>query len=542
MRNLSALCFVSLFLALSLAAQAPVAETYSVTWQFNVKVPMRDGVKLSTDIVRPDSPQRFPVILIRTPYNKAGSRDTALYFAKHGYVVAAQDVRGRHDSEGEWEPFFHEPDDGFDAQQWAATQPWSNGEVVTWGDSYVAIVQWLAAMRGNPHLKGMVSIVGPYDLYQDLFYIGGSFQQSVAIMFATFVDGHVVQGQEIEFAPWPKSFRHLPASDALTVVGRNPQFYRDWVAHPTYDDYWRRLRWQDLYKQFDFPVLNIGGWFDIFQKGTLESFRRLRSEGPARVRDGHRVIIGPWPHSVSNSPRTGDVDFGPESMLQLREITLRWLDHYIKGIDNGAGQEDPVKIFTMGEGVWHSYSEWPVPGTRYEKFYLRSNGSANTLLGDGALGPRPPPAGEKPDRYTYDPADPTPTAGGGTCCWPNIVPWGPVDQRAVERRDDVLVYSTPPLEEDLRVSGPVVAKLWIATSAPDTDFTVKLVDVQPNGFAMNLTDGILRARYRKSFEQPELLTPGQPYQLTIDLWNTSNVFKKGHRIRVEVSSSNFPRF
>jgi len=532
------LIFVSFALA-----QTPIPNTYPITWAFNVPIAMRDGVQLSSDIIRPDSTERFPTFLLRTPYNKGDEipRAQIVYWAQHGYVVVVQDVRGRHDSAGVWEPFFHESDDGYDTQQWVAKQNWSNGEVVSWGESYVAMQQWLAAIRHNPNLKGMVSIVSPFDIYENLAYPGGAFQEAVQIWWSTYVDGHVVQPQEADFVPWSKVFEHLPVTDALRLTGRNPQFYGEWLAHPNYDSYWRRLRWQESYEKFDFPVLNIGGWFDIFQRGAIENFQRLRARGPERVRDLQRLIIGPWSHSVGQM-QVGDVSFGPEAKLNVSEITLRWADHFIKGIDNGFEKESPVKVFTMGENVWHGYRDWPIPGTQYVKYFLRSAGRANTLLGDGALSTSLPPADEKSDHYAYDPADPVPTAGGGNCCVTRVTPWGPMDQRAVERRDDVLVYTTPALETDLRVTGPIEVKLWVASTARDTDFTVKLVDVYPNGFAMNLTDGIVRAPYRDSFEKPELIEPGRLYEVTIQAGNTSNLFTKGHKIRVEIASSNFPRY
>lgn len=272
----------------------------------------------------------------------------------------------------------------------------------------------------------------------------------------------------------------------------------------------------------------------------------MRTEGPAGVRNSQRLIVGPWVHrsvdTLQPSPIQGDVDFGPDSVLDLRAIELQWLDHYIKGVDNGIDKEPPVKIFTMGENIWHDYADWPVPGTQYPKYYLQSKGAANTMQGDGLLVATAPASQEKADEFTYNPENPVPTVGGALCCAPEVLPWGATDQRAVERRDDVLVYVTPPLETEVRVTGHVVMQLWASTSAHDTDFTAKLVDVSPNGFAMNLTAGVVRARYRNSREHPDLVEPGKPFELTIDLFNTSNVFKRGHRILVEISSSNFPQF
>jgi putative CocE/NonD family hydrolase len=539
---------VVLFLAsLSGASQTPPSKTYRIVWQFNVQVPMRDGVKLATDILRPDSAEQFPVILVRTPYGKGEEppRDEMVYFAEHGYAVAVQDVRGRNDSGGDWIPFLNESNDGYDAQEWAAKQSWSNGEVVPYGASYLSFVQWLAARTLNPNLKAMVSNVGLSDFYET-FHPGGAFLFGFASSWGTVIDGRIDQYQEIEFVPWTSLFQHLPVNSALSVAGRDPRFYWDWAMHPTYDSYWQQLRWDDRYKDFGFPVLNIGGWFDVFQRGTIENFQKVRSQGPARSRNAQMLIVGPWVHrsaaTLHLSSQQGSVDFGPQSILDLREIILRWLDHYVKGLDNGIDKEPPVKVFTMGENAWHGYADWPVPGTIRSNYYLHSNGSANSTYGDGLLSTEPPGSHEPPDHYAYDPNYPVPTVGGANCCAPEIVPWGPMDQRVVEQRHDVLVYATPPLDEDIRVTGPLTMSLWIASSARDTDFTAKLVDIYPNGFAMNLADGITRAKYRKSFERFDLLEPGRPYQVTIDLGNTSNVFKKGHRVSLEISSSNFPRY
>jgi uncharacterized protein len=533
--------------SLSLSAQVLPDKTVPIVWQFNVQVPMKDGVRLATDILRPDSAERFPVILVRTPYGKGEEppREEMVYFAEHGYAVAIQDVRGRNDSEGAWVPFFNESSDGYDAQKWAAEQPWSNGRVVTYGASYLSFVQWLAAKSFNPSLKGIVSNVGLSDFYET-FHPGGAFLFGFASSWGTLIDGRIDQYQEIAFVPWANVFQHLPVNHALSAAGRDPQFYSDWVMHPTYDRYWQQLRWDELYKDFDFPVLNIGGWYDVFQRGTIENFERMHGQGPSGDRNKQMLIVGPWVHrsaaTLHFDSQQGAVDFGPESSLDLRQMILHWFDHYVKGVDNGVDKELSVKVFTMGENSWHNYEDWPVPGTVYAKYYLRSNGSANSSYGDGSLSTTAPGLNDAPDHYTYDPNHPVPTVGGANCCTPEIIPWGPMDQRVVEQRPDVLVYTTPPLDEEVRVTGIMSLSLWMASSARDTDFTAKLVDVYPSGFAMNLADGIVRARYRSSFEHPELLEPGKPYQVTIDLGSTSNLFKKGHRISLEISSSNFPRY
>jgi uncharacterized protein len=542
--------FVIAVVTPEIAFSDDAARTYPLTWQFNLKVAMRDGVQLSTDVIRPDSTDRFPAILIRTPYNKGvePSREDPIFYATHGYAVVVQDVRGRYDSDGAWDPFIHEADDGFDAEEWVASQPWSDGQLITYGGSYLSLDQWLAATRKNSHVRAMISMVGQGDLYKGLFHVGGAFQLALSIIFGDLVDGRVVQEQDFAFAPWLKAFQHRPVIDALIPLGRNPSFYREWVRHSAYDDYWKRLRWEDRYEDFDLPVLNIGGWFDLFQSSTVEAFVAMSTRSPTRVRDKQQLVIGPWIHDNAGGAPTlrpaekqGDIDFGPEALIDLRTFVLQWMDHHVKHIDNGMSHELPVKLFTMGENVWHSYRQWPIPETMYTKYYFHSDGKANSLLGDGTLDVSPP-VEERPDLFNYDPENPVLTLGGANCCGQDIFPAGPMDQVPVERRDDVLIYTTAPLEKDMLVTGSVKVVLWFATSAQDTDFTAKIVDVYPNGFALNLTDGILRARYRNSFEKPEFLSPGTLYKITIDAGNTSNLFKKGHRIRIEVSSSNFPRF
>jgi putative CocE/NonD family hydrolase len=491
---------------------------------------MRDGVTLSTNIRRPDAPGQFPTVLWRTPYGKVEG-ESAAGLVPHGYVLVAQDVRGRFQSEGEWNPFFHEAADGDDAINWIASQPWSDGRVVMAGGSYGAMVEWLAATRHNPHLKGLISMVSPSDIYDGTIYQGGALNLGALEMWAATMDG---KQPDLAHLPktrpeWEKIFAGLPLTDALREAHHAPAFFREWIAHPASDAFWQPLRWKDSYATIDLPVLHQTGWYDMFQRGTLENFAQMRQHAPVAVRGDQYLIVGPWAHQGAGR-KLGDVDFGADAAADLPRLFLKWLDRHLK--EQGTENLPPVHVFTMGENTWRDYAAWPVPGTEFTKFYLHSVGTLSQAQ----------PASEKPDRYTYDPANPVPTRGGGTCCFPNMLPWGPMDQREVEARPDVLVYSSAPLAADLRVTGPINARLWISSSAPDTDFTVKLVDVSPEGFAMNLTDGILRVRYRSSFQSPELMKPGKLYTVAVDVGNTSNLFRKGHQIRVEVSSSNFPHF
>jgi len=513
-------------------AAGPTSESeprHPVRRDRGVMIPMRDRIRLATDIYRPDRPGRFPVVLSRTPYGRSGFSQLADSLAARGYVAVWQDVRGRFDSEGTWEPFVAEADDGFDAIAWAAAQPWSDGQVFMLGGSYVAMVQWLAAKRHPPSLAGLITLVSPGDFYEDFFWEGGAFSFGSAALWSTYVDGKGLV--DLAPLPWDSAFRQLPLVAAVRTVGHETRAFHDWITHPANDGYWRRLRWNEDIPAFDFPVLHIGGWFDVFQKGTIENFRRMATGAVPRARVQQHLVVGPWGHTSYEQTGVGAVDFGAHSVLGMTPLVMRWLDRYARG--NTRESFPAVRVFMMGENQWREYPAWPAPGTRSTSYFLRSGGRANGADGDGVLLTQRPPAREAADRYRYDPANPVPTKGGGNCCWADIIAWGPLDQRPIESRPDVLVYSTPPLEEDVKALGPVQLVLWVASTAPGTDFTGKLVDVAPDGIALNLTDGIQRlTRIRR----------GSPTEVLVDLWNTGHVFKRGHRIRLEVSSSNFPRY
>ncbi|MGE0133026.1 MAG: CocE/NonD family hydrolase [Blastocatellales bacterium] len=513
------------------------AQEQPVRWRFNAPMPMRDGVILAANVYLPKAEGKYPAILIRTPYGKSGEHDNALFYAERGYVVVAQDTRGRYDSDGEWYAFRNEAADGFDSIEWAARQPWSNGKVVTMGASYLGMDQWLAATGLNPHLAAMVVRVSPADLYSEVAHPGGSLG---TVVWSVAMGRRNLLRRELSLIPWDKVFRYLPVEEAAATAGTDSPFLRDWINHPARDEYWQAMSWRHIYSKLNVPVFHSGGWFDTFQKGTIENFQRMISEAPAGARRAQRLVIGPWVHGDLGGPSPGAKErFGPQSVMELRAKELRWLDHYVRGVQNGADAEPQVDYFVMGANQWKSERAWPPANSTPTRYYLHSQGKANTSDGDGVLS-LGVPEDEPADHFEYDPANPVPTDGEGKCCSENI-PAGPRDQRNVERRKDVLVYSTPPLEKSVEVSGPIKVYLYAATSARDTDWTAKLVDVSPDGFAMNLTDGLLRARYRQSFEKQELLEPGRVYEFAIDLGHTSNVFLQGHRIRLEISSSNFPR-
>ncbi len=522
----------------------------------NLQVPMRDGVRLATDVYRLDGAPPAPVLVTRTPYDKertvnggAGAAFDVLRAVQAGYAVVIQDVRGRFASEGEFTPHFQEAADGADTIAWAAAQPWSSGVVGTFGGSYLGITQWLAAREQPPALKAMASTVSPSDAYEGMAYQGGAHvfhtRRWAAVMSTDEARRRAAHGAAPEGGPNPDVeaiLIHLPLAGHPLLDEYTP-WYGGWLAHPTADDYWRPISPNAGYEQITAPALNISGWYDIFLGPTFQNFLGMRERGGTETsRRSQRVIVGPWTHG-SFTGSFPEREFGraaSSDAIDLTGIQLRWFDRWLKGVENGADQEPPITLFVMGVDEWRTEADWPLPDTQYLPYYLHSQGQANTLHGDGVLS-EDAQGDEQSDVYLYNPFRPVPTVGGQVLL-PGANSSGPRDQRAVEARDDVLVYSGPALEKPVQVIGPIELVLFVSSSARDTDFTGKLVDVYPDGRAMILTEGILRARYRQSLARPEHLEPDAVYELRLNLWATANVFLPGHRIRLEVSSSSFPRF
>jgi hypothetical protein len=550
MRNCRAFLLVVVGLTFG-AIFASAADQYAVTYEHNVRVTMRDGVTLRADIYRPSAEGKFPVLLQRTPYNKDNEVEFGLKAAAHGYVVIFQDVRGRYASEGEWYTFKNEPNDGYDTVEWAAALPYSNGKVGMFGGSYVGATQMLAAIAHPPHLASICPIVTASNYHANWTYQGGAFEQwfdenwTSGLAQDTF-DRAIANNTNAQKGIWTEPLTDYPLFnfDRNSSPGLTAQlapYFLDWLAHPNYDDYWKSVSIEEHFSDITVPALHVAAWYDLFLGGTLRNYEGIKAHGATEAaRHGQRLLIIVGGHS-GNGPRIGEVDFGDASKIDEGEITLEWYDYLFKGVQNDFASGKPVKIFVMGTNVWRQEDAWPLSRAHNTKYFLHSAGKANSLRGDGSLS-IVAPARESSDQYVYDPANPVPTAGGPLCCDSEHLGPGPRDQRSVESRNDVLVYSTPPMTEDMEVTGPVSLELYAKSSAVDTDFTAKLVDVRPDGFAQNLTEGIVRARYRESQETPALINPGQIYKYTIDLWATSNVFKKGHVLRLEVSSSNFPRF
>jgi uncharacterized protein len=548
--------------AVVLSAPHCVAQqSYAVIAQNSVPMKTRDGVTLYSDIYRPKAEGRFPVILMRTPYDKSASWAVAPAYqiATHGYVVIVQDVRGRYTSEGEWYPFRHESNDGYDAVEWAAALPSSDGKVGMMGGSYVGATQMLAAIAHPPHLAGICPVVTASNYHDGWTYQGGAleqwFDQNWTTQLATNTLWRLIAKNTNALRSAPMlPLTHYPAFNYTSLpagadaTAQLAPYYLDWLAHPDYDAYWKQWSIEEHFSDIRVPALHIGAWYDIFLAGTLRNYMGIQAHGGTdAARNNQRLLIQIGGHAGFGR-RIGDVEFGDEAVkFPNTDVLIDWYDYLFKGAQNEFATDkssttgQPVRIFVMGANTYRQESDWPPPEAKSTRYFLHSSGSANSLRGDGDLSLTPPKK-ETSDKFTYDPANPMPTIGGSLCCDAEHYEPGPRDQRAAENRDDVLVYSTRPLAEDLEVTGPVTLELWVRSSAVDTDFTAKLVDVSPGGFATNLTDGILRMRYRDSQEKPEPMNPGQVYRISVDLWATSNVFRKGHIMRLEVSSSNFPRF
>jgi len=521
-----------------LAGLAAVAAQQQRTPVRHLHVPvvMHDGIRLSANVFLPDDRGRFPAILVRTPYGK-GTELVPNWqsLVDHGYAVVVEDVRGRYESEGSFAPFTQEPADGNDTLNWIARQPWSDGKIGMTGGSYLGITQWKAALTQNPHLKAIFPVVSGYDDYLDRFYSTGG-AMKLGNRLEWMAENLRAPGFHVDFNQF---VLHLPLRTAdIAATGLTSEMFQQAVAHPTYDAFWRTISTKEQLDKITIPVFSIGGWYDNFAESDLAAFAALRKRSGV-----NHIIVGPWPHNMSK--HFAGVDFGADSEVPVRNLAIEWFDQWLMGKDTPITSVAPVQIFLMGANRWLEAGDWPPEGSQVESWYLESGGSANSLNGDGELSdspPRPKHAGAAADHFVYNPHDPVPTHGGAVCCNPDVFPWGPMDQRPVEQRNDVLVYTSKALPRDVEVAGPVTVQLFVSTTARDTDFAAKLVDVLPDGTARNLTDGILRLRYRNSLQKAEPAVPGTVYPITIDAGVTGNVFRKGHRIRLEISSSNFPRF
>ncbi|HEX3250882.1 MAG TPA: CocE/NonD family hydrolase [Pyrinomonadaceae bacterium] len=528
-------------IVLLVTGSAKAQTLYRVKIEQGVSVKMRDGVTLAADIFRPISDEKFPVLLERTPYDRNGETAMANELASHGYLVVLQDTRGRYGSGGEFYPFRDESFDGYDTVEWAARLDHSNGKVGMFGGSYVGATQMLAAMAVPPHLIAIFPYVTASEYYDGWTYQSGALMQWFASSWTSILATDTLRRQA-EKAQAPREWTSQLPLEAYPIL-KTPElstlapYFKDWLAHESDDAYWRKWKVSDHYSEMTVLGLHGAGWHDLFLKGSIKNYVGLHEHAATPdARAGQRLIIGPWAHApTSPEGKIGDVVFGKTAVLDMTATALKWFDYSLKGTRNEYATAAPVRLFIMGDNVWRDEQEFPLKRTRFTKYYLHSEKGANSLNGDGSLS-LTPPAIERKDEFDYDPKKPVPTIGGRLCCGQALPP-GPADQRPNEARADVLVFSTPPLTEDTEVTGFISLELYASTSAVDTDFTALLVDVDPNGYARFLTDGIVRSRHEGS-----PVVPGKVVKYTIDLWATGNVFKSGHRIRLYVSSSNFPRF
>lgn len=529
---------------------------YAITVERNVPVVMRDGTRLMTDVHRPKASGRFPVILERTPYDKTQSSETRMgaaeFYASRGYVAVFQDVRGRWASEGTFYPFRDDGAgvnrDGYDTVEWCAAQPWSDGKVGTIGGSYSGATQYRMLAARPPHLVCQFVRQSSSDYHNEWVYRSGALELAFNLSWtlrntANHADrlapGDRAARERIEKAAQELDswMGHLPLNPMPPMDGLY-KWFNDWLDHPDDGPYWHEFNIARKHHEVDTPVYHLGSWFDGFLRGSLENYsgirKRARSE---KARASQRLIVGPWVHGPDsiNKSLVGEVEFGPEAAHVLNDMRLPWFDHWLKGVENGVMDTPPVRLFTMGADRWRYADDWPPPEASYTPFYLHAGKSGAAAQPGGALSQAAPVGVEQPDSYVYDPLDPVPSLGGGHLGAKN----GPYDQRPVEGR--VLTYTSEPLDRDTEVSGPVKAVLYALSSAKDTDWVVRVTDVHPDGASILVCDGILRARYRNSRSNPEPLT-GNIEKYEVDLWGTSCLFRKGHRIRVAVTSSGFPRW
>ena len=526
----------------------------------------RDGVRLVADVYRPAGDGRHPVILLRTPYDRSvrlhgGPPPEAEFFVPRGFAVVVQDARGRGESEGTYVPWVDDGQDGYDAVEWAATLDCADGRVGMAGQSALGTAQYLTAATRPPHLFAAAPTSGPVSFFEHrlfrrgVFEMGWSLSYMLAMSRATlvrqgryrekrsFIDAWVENPKKPGGFLTDEAYRHVPVADWGTRLGEvGAGYVADFLRHDVDGPFWWHMDVRRRFADITAPMLHVGSWYDAFQFDTLAMYQGLRDGAMTdEARRGQKLVMGPWAHlhpfTTPTSGSTGDLDFGDDSKIELLEMQLRWFDHFLRGRDNGVLDEAPVRIFVMGVNRWRDEDEWPLRRARIRELYAHSGGAANSLRGDGTMSFEAP--GEEPeDMFVYDPHDPVPSCGGPL---PNEGQ-GVFDQRGVEARDDVLVYTSAPMSAPLEITGEVRARVFAASSAPDTDFTAKLVDVWPNGYAQNLVEGIIRACYRESLREPSPIEPNVVYAYDFRLDATSHVVLPGHALRLEISSSNFPRF
>ena len=520
----------------------------------NVMIRMRDGVRLATDVYRPAGSERFPVVLTRTPYGSENKEnlDKGVFYVKRGYAFAVQDVRGKYDSEGDWFGKRNESEDGSDTITWLGTQPWSNGKVGMIGGSYVGAVQYAVADQQNPYLKALVPMVAPNTLgrdpedYRRLAGYAGAETWSVSGMWLLMTDGRGNQ-TDTDSTVFDAAWDHLPRSDYPRIFGREMPYlsfamnhaYGFWDEYllraaagnwsgPISNDWWKQ--YAERYRKVQVPILHVSGWYDCWADPMIWNFQQIRKHATEPMaRDHQQLMIGPWQHRLGRTLKGIDY-FGADSRIDTDEVSVQWFDHWLKGLDNGVNKRRAVRVFVMGENRWREADDWPIPGTRFTKYYLHSRGSAQLAEGGGGQLSTRAPGAEPVDHYTYDPANPITI--------PTLSIAQPADMRETEQRSDLLVYTSEVLEAPVEVTGPLSAVIYVATSAPSTDLIVRLLDVLPDGTAHSVF-GTSTPPYRTHWAK-DVRTAADGTRIVkadMSLYPTSIVFAAGHRIRVEISSS-----
>lgn len=523
---------------------------------------MRDGVTLLADIYRPDGAGDLPVLLMRTPYDKSMAQNTVYlnpaWYARYGYMVVVQDCRGRFSSEGTWYPYDAEAADGHDSVEWAATLEGSNGSVAMYGFSYPGAIQLQTAATQPRGLKTIVPAMTASDFFEGWTYEGGAFSQAFIQSWVMYLcqdtarrAGETALQKEMwqSFMSLPGGYWSTPIKDTVQSAEKHAPYYLDWLEHDTYDQYWKKNSIRNLYPQITVPVLHVGGWYDVFVSGTINNYIEMsKLSASDSTRGEQKLVIGPW-HHLPWQQQIGSCDFGNDARNIVNLLQLNWLDKHM-GLDSvpsietqsGGGLQDAhVSVFVLNLNEWKNLKEWPPSNTKIKTLYLHSGGRANSLSGDGSLS-ETAPADQPWDAYLHDPSSPVMSQGGHSCCFEELAPMGPVSQRKNEIRNDVLVYTSEILVEDLTVMGLVKVKLFASSTAVDTDFAVMLCDVSECGRSINIVNSIVRASRRASISNPTLIEPDKIYEYNIDVGWTAAWFEKGHQIRLSISSSNFPHF
>ncbi|MDE0439040.1 MAG: CocE/NonD family hydrolase [bacterium] len=523
-----------------------------VTVERDVEATMRDGTVLRSDVYRPRTDADLPVLVIRSIYDKRSGTPTfgsahPAWFAAQGYVVVSQDCRGRYASDGDFYPYLHEMADGYDSVEWAARLPGSDGQVGMMGFSYVGATQLLAAIAAPPSLASITPAFTASQYYDGWTYNGGAFALAFIGYWATLLAletaqraGDVAAYNQLAagLGNAPAWYWSLPVADYPPLQVPYAPYFKDWVDHCTYDDYWRRWSIDEDYSRIDVPALHVAGWYDVFLTGTIKNFVGLSGSGrDERTRQSQKLVVGPWAHM----PWTPVSRLGSEgpSTPEIDSWLVRWFDQTLKGRETGV-LDSRVTAFTL-DGGRRDFDAWPPPQVVPEDWFIHSQGRANSKFGDGTLD-RTPPGDEPPDLYIHEPGVPIPSMGGHSCCFDTITPMGPANQHAAEVSRMILVYTSEPLAEDIELIGDVEVTLYAATTATDTDFTARLCVVDESGKSVNLQEGILRARYRESLASPKLLTPGKVYEFKIDLGPVGARVGAGSRLRLDIASSDFPQW